>query len=67
MLYDESTYPSPYTFDPERYLTDGKLDPTVKDPGDRIFGSGRRCEFSHHGPVLPSTVLSPSLLQGLSR
>ena len=67
MFYDESTYPLPYTYDPERYLKDGKLDPTVKDPEDRIFGSGRRCEFSHHGLILPSTVLRSSLVQGLSR
>jgi cytochrome P450 len=45
MFYDESTYPSPHTYDPERYLKDGKLDPSVKDPEERIFGSGRRCEF----------------------
>jgi len=36
-------YPDPKTFDPERFLDkDGKIDPTVKDPEARTFGSGRR-------------------------
>lgn len=48
MFYDESTYPMPYTYDPERYLKDGQLDPSVKDPEERVFGSGRRiCSGKH--------------------
>ena len=39
---DESVYPEPRTYDPERYLKDGKLDPSVKDPEEGLFGSGRR-------------------------
>ena len=42
MFYDESIYPAPHQYDPERYLKDGKLDPSVKDPEDRVFGSSRR-------------------------
>ena len=39
---DELTYPVPQKFDPDRYLKDGKLDLSVKDPEDTVFGSGRR-------------------------
>jgi len=42
IFQDESIYPAPQIYDPERYLKDGKLDPCVKDPEERIFGSGRR-------------------------
>jgi len=48
IFHDESIYPSPRTYDPERYLKDGKLDPHVKDPEERVFGSGRRiCPGRH--------------------
>jgi hypothetical protein len=40
---DESTYSNPHTYNPERYLIDGKLDPSAKDPEELIFGLGRRC------------------------
>jgi len=42
ICYDEKVYPSPHTYDPERFLKDGKLDRSVKDPEERIFGTGRR-------------------------
>jgi len=42
ICYDETVYPSPHTYDPERFLKDGKLDRSVRDPDDRIFGAGRR-------------------------
>jgi len=42
ICYDETVYPAPHTYDPERFLKDGKLDRSVKDPEDRIFGTGRR-------------------------
>ena len=41
-------YPDPHTYDPTRFLDkEGKLDPSVKDPEVRVFGSGRRYECSH--------------------
>jgi len=47
ICYDETVYPAPHTYDPERFLKDGKLDPSVKDPEDRVFGAGRRCDPPH--------------------
>jgi len=40
--YDETIYPAPHTFDPERFLKDGKLYRSVNDPEERFFGTGRR-------------------------
>ncbi|KAJ7485833.1 cytochrome P450 [Mycena latifolia] len=42
MLHDETDYPDPFNFEPERFLKDGKLDPGVRDPVTLAFGFGRR-------------------------
>lgn len=44
MLHDEKVYPDPFQFKPERFLTaDGlTMDKSVKDPGDIVWGFGRR-------------------------
>ncbi|KAG6846974.1 hypothetical protein H0H93_010785 [Arthromyces matolae] len=48
MLHDETVYPQPFEFNPERFLKDGKLDPDVKDPDHAAFGFGRRiCPGRH--------------------
>ena len=39
---DSTVYPNPEVFNPERFLKDGKIDPTVFDPESRAFGAGRR-------------------------
>ncbi|KAJ7101281.1 cytochrome P450 [Mycena belliarum] len=47
ILHDEVTYPDPYSFKPERWLLDGKLNPAVQSP-DAAFGYGRRfCPGRH--------------------
>ncbi|KAF8910206.1 cytochrome P450 [Gymnopilus junonius] len=49
MLHDEEDYPDPFSFRPERFLTeDGKLNSAVRDPSLMAFGFGRRiCPGSH--------------------
>jgi cytochrome P450 len=42
MLTDERDYPEPHIFNPERFLKNGKLDNSVRDPMDIAFGFGRR-------------------------
>jgi cytochrome P450 len=42
MLHNEHDYPEPFTFRPERYLKEGKIDPSVKNPMEIAFGFGRR-------------------------
>jgi len=42
ILHDPEQYPEPEEFKPERFLKDGALDPTVKDPDSAAFGFGRR-------------------------
>ena len=42
MLNDERDYPEPEKFKPERFLKDGKLDSSVRDPMHIAFGFGRR-------------------------
>nr|BED43014.1 cytochrome P450 monooxygenase [Trametes versicolor] len=45
---DPDVYPDPGTFDPERFLEDGKLSPGARDPYAYIFGLGRRvCPGRH--------------------
>ncbi|KAK0234561.1 cytochrome P450 [Armillaria nabsnona] len=42
MLHDETTYPEPHSFIPERFMKEGKLNPDIRDPGTVLFGFGRR-------------------------
>ena len=39
---DPNIYPDPETFNPDRFLKDGKINPLVFNPEDRVFGAGRR-------------------------
>jgi len=48
ILNDPTVYSEPEKFIPERYIKDGKLDPTVRDPVVAAFGFGRRiCPGRH--------------------
>ncbi|KAJ7162657.1 cytochrome P450 [Mycena crocata] len=47
ILHDETIYPDPYAFKPERFLLDGKPNPDVRSP-QAAFGFGRRiCPGRH--------------------
>ncbi|KAI5889744.1 cytochrome P450 [Schizophyllum commune H4-8] len=49
LVHDETVYPDSYTFKPDRFLdANGNLDRSVRDPGDIVFGFGRRiCPGRH--------------------
>ncbi|KAF4591050.1 hypothetical protein EYR40_009650 [Pleurotus pulmonarius] len=40
--HDPANYPDPFTFNPDRFMKGGKLNPDVLDPTDVGFGLGRR-------------------------
>ncbi|TBU22644.1 hypothetical protein BD311DRAFT_732643 [Dichomitus squalens] len=42
ILHDQTMYPEPEIFNPERFLRDDGLDPDILDPQDVPFGFGRR-------------------------
>jgi len=41
-MHDESVYPNPHTFNPNRFLKNGTIDIEVQDPRDMFFGFGKR-------------------------
>lgn len=41
-MHDPEAYEDPLEFRPERFIKDGKLDPSVRDPTNYMFGFGRR-------------------------
>ncbi|KAG7440087.1 cytochrome P450 [Guyanagaster necrorhizus] len=48
ILHDEVAYPDPFSFNPDRFMKNGRLDLTVKDPTIVAFGYGRRiCPGRH--------------------
>jgi len=51
---DESAYPDAHTFNPNRFLKDGQINPDVKDPEQVVFGYGRRYFRSQRTPILRS-------------
>ena len=42
ILHDPEIYKDPLVYSPDRFLKDGKIDPTVRDPAVAAFGFGRR-------------------------
>jgi len=62
MLYDERIYPDPHEFKPERFLKNGKLDSSVRDPMDIAFGFGRRICAGKHLAHSVVTLTAASVL-----
>ncbi|KAH9476133.1 Cytochrome P450 monooxygenase COX2 [Psilocybe cubensis] len=42
ILHDPEEFQDPYTYNPDRYLKDGQLNPNVRGPEAAAFGFGRR-------------------------
>ncbi|RXW19449.1 hypothetical protein EST38_g6401 [Candolleomyces aberdarensis] len=42
MMHDPDVFDKPFEFVPERYIKDGKIDPSVPDADHAAFGHGRR-------------------------
>jgi len=42
MLHDETFYPEPFNFRPERFMKDGEINPEIRDPDHACWGFGRR-------------------------
>ncbi|KXN89187.1 O-methylsterigmatocystin oxidoreductase [Leucoagaricus sp. SymC.cos] len=52
ILHDPEAYKDPLEFIPERFLRDGQLDPSVRDPSITAFGFGRRiCPGRHMSDI----------------
>jgi len=50
ILHDEEAYPDPFSFNPERFIKNGKQDLSIRDPASAAFGFGRRvCPGRHLG------------------
>jgi cytochrome P450 len=69
MLHDETVYPEPFEFKPERFMKDGQLNPAVRDPDHAVFGFGRRwahpyCDWTYtevwglHSSICPGRYMA---------
>ncbi|KAF8169161.1 cytochrome P450 [Mycena galopus ATCC 62051] len=61
ILHDETIYPDPHAFKPERWLLNGRLNPAVKDP-ESAFGFGRRLCPGRHMATSSIWIAVASLL-----
>jgi len=62
MFNNEQDYPEPREFRPERFLRNGKLDSSGRDPMDIAFGFGRRACPGKHLAHSTVTLAAASLL-----
>lgn len=59
--HDEERYPDPMTFNPDRFMKDGKLNPDVPDPSDVAFGFARRACPGRHFSMNSVFILASTL------
>jgi cytochrome P450 len=54
MMHNPDVFDKPFEFIPERYLKDGRIDPSVTDTEAAAFGHGRRYALRKLGfePIL---------------
>jgi Cytochrome P450 len=64
ILHDENIYKDPQTFNPERFLKDGELDPEIMSPELAVFGFGRR--YEPHSCELNATFTHAALSKDVS-
>ena len=58
-MQDPVEYGDPENFRPERFIRDGKLDSSIRDPYDFIFGFGRRlCPGRHFADASLLAIVS---------
>ena len=57
-MHDPEVYPSPNEFRPERFIRDGKVDTSVRDPAAFVFGSGRRSRVMARRSITPLGEIS---------
>ncbi|RDX44589.1 CyP450 monooxygenase [Lentinus brumalis] len=63
---DPKVYPDPETFNPERFLKDGQINPAVQDPNTFVFGYGRRICPGRHFAEASLFIMISSILHTLN-
>ncbi|KAL0064064.1 hypothetical protein AAF712_009030 [Marasmius tenuissimus] len=61
IFHDEKMYPDPYTFKPDRWIKDGKINPDVRD-AMAAFGFGRRVCPGKHFALLTTFITITTVL-----
>jgi hypothetical protein len=62
MLHNETFYPDPFEFNPDRFMKDGNYNNDVKDPAHATFGFGRRYGvlwFLRRGGCINDIIYNP--------
>ncbi|KAJ2912893.1 hypothetical protein MD484_g7522, partial [Candolleomyces efflorescens] len=62
IMHDPEVFDNPFEFIPERYIKDGKINPSVPDPDIAAFGHGRRICPGRHFSNDALFLLGASLL-----